>query len=197
MRACMGLLRLWVGALMRAVVRGGLNEANKVHLVLDEAASLGHGMNALNDAVDKYRAYGIRCQFYYQSMGQLKLCWPEDQGQTLLSNSSQVFFAVNDLPTAEYVSNRLGTATIIVGSGGSNTGQLQLDPVRWVRGRLLELRHVLGPQRQLVADRPQALDPGRVHESRPAHGHHVRAGRPAGGHALVEIFRGERAHAPS
>jgi type IV secretion system protein VirD4 len=123
MRACMGLLRLWVGALMRAVVRGGLNETNKVHLILDEAASLGHGMNALNDAVDKYRAYGIRCQFYYQSMGQLKLCWPEDQGQTLLSNSSQVFFAVNDLPTAEYVSNRLGTATVPVASGGSNTGR--------------------------------------------------------------------------
>jgi type IV secretion system protein VirD4 len=56
-------------------------------------------------------------------MGQLKLCWPEDQGQTLLSNSSQVFFGVNDLPTAEYVSNRLGSATIIVASGGSNTGR--------------------------------------------------------------------------
>ncbi|WP_161967276.1 type IV secretory system conjugative DNA transfer family protein [Fimbriiglobus ruber] len=123
MQACMGLLRLWVGTLMRVIVRGGLNEENKVHFVLDEAASLGHGMNSLKDAVDKYRAYGIRCQFYYQSMGQLKLCWPEDQGQTLLSNTSQVFFAVNDLPTAEYVSNRLGSATIPVASGGSTTGR--------------------------------------------------------------------------
>ncbi len=122
MRACMGLLRLWVGALMRAVVRGGLQEANKVHFLLDEAATLGHGMNALADAVDKYRGYGIRCQFYYQSMGQLKLCWPEDQGQTLLSNATQVFFGVNDVPTAEYVSSRLGESTIVVTSGGSNTG---------------------------------------------------------------------------
>jgi type IV secretion system protein VirD4 len=123
MQACMGLLRLWVGTLMRAIVRGGLQETNKIHFVLDEAASLGHGMKAISDAVDKYRGYGIRCQFYYQSMGQLKLCWPEDQGQTLLSNTSQVFFAVNDLPTAEYVSNRIGSATILVGSGGSSTGR--------------------------------------------------------------------------
>jgi type IV secretion system protein VirD4 len=123
MQACMGLLRLWVGTLMRAIVRGGLQESNKIHFVLDEAASLGHGMKAISDAVDKYRGYGIRCQFYYQSMGQLKLCWPEDQGQTLLSNSSQVFFAVNDLPTAEYVSNRMGSATIPVASGGSSTGR--------------------------------------------------------------------------
>lgn len=122
-QACMGLLRLWVGSLMRAVVRGGLQESNKVHFILDEAASLGHDLKAIANAVDKYRGYGIRCQFYYQSMGQLKLCWPEDLGQTLLSNSSQVFFAVNDLPTAEYVSNRMGAATIPVASGGSSTGR--------------------------------------------------------------------------
>lgn len=94
---------------------------NKVHFVLDEAASLGH-MEALDDAVDKYRAYKIRLQFYYQSLGQLNLCWPTDKGQTLLSNVSQVFFGVNDLPTAEYVSNRLGEETIAITSGGTSTG---------------------------------------------------------------------------
>ena len=35
---------------------------------------------------------------------------------------SQVFFGVNDLPTAEYVSNRLGESTIVVSSGGTSTG---------------------------------------------------------------------------
>jgi type IV secretion system protein VirD4 len=40
----------------------------------------------------------------------------------LLSNVSQVFFGVNDLPTAEYVSNRLGEATITVTSGGTSSG---------------------------------------------------------------------------
>ena len=41
-----------------------------MHFVLDEAASLGH-MDALDDAVDKFRGYGVRLQFYFQSLGQL------------------------------------------------------------------------------------------------------------------------------
>jgi len=121
MRAQSPLLRLWIGALLRAVVRGGLQDHTKVHFVLDEAASLGH-MEALDDAVDKYRGYGVRLQFYYQSLGQLRKCFPDGQEQTLLSNVSQVFFAVNDLPTAEYVSNRLGEETIEITSGGTSTG---------------------------------------------------------------------------
>jgi type IV secretion system protein VirD4 len=93
---------------------------NHVHFVLDEAASLGH-LDALDDAVDKYRGYGVRLQFYYQSVGQLKKCWPDGQDQTLLSNVSQVFFGVNDQQTADYVSARLGEQTITVDSGGSGT----------------------------------------------------------------------------
>ena len=71
-------------------------------------------MDALDDAVDKYRGYGVRLQFYFQSVSQLRKCFPDGQDQTLLSNVSQVFFGINDLPTAEYVSNRLGEATIVV-----------------------------------------------------------------------------------
>ena len=95
--------------------------SNNVTFVLDEAASLGR-MDALDDAVDKYRGYGVRLQFYYQSVSQLRKCFPDGQEQTLLSNVSQVFFSVNDLPTAEYVSNRLGESTIVVDSGGTSTG---------------------------------------------------------------------------
>jgi type IV secretion system protein VirD4 len=116
-----GLLRLWIGAALRAVVDGGLQEQNKVHFILDEAASLGR-MDCLDDAVDKYRGYGVRLQFYYQSMGQLRECWGEGGDTTLLSNTTQVFFGVNDQQTSEYVSARLGEATIVVDSGGTNTG---------------------------------------------------------------------------
>jgi type IV secretion system protein VirD4 len=120
-RAQSALLRMWIGSLLRAVVRGGLQERNKVHFVLDEAASLGH-MDALDDAVDKYRGYGVRLQFYYQSVSQLRKSFPDGQDQTLLSNVTQVFFRVNDMPTAEYVSNRLGEQTIVVRSGGTSVG---------------------------------------------------------------------------
>lgn len=120
MRAQSPLLRLWIGSMLRAVVKGGLQETTKVHFVLDEAASLGH-MDALDDAVDKLRGYGVRLQLYFQSLGQLKKCFPEGQDQTLLSNVTQVFFGVNDPQTAEYVSNRLGEETILVESGGTGS----------------------------------------------------------------------------
>jgi type IV secretion system protein VirD4 len=121
MRAQLGLLRLWISSLLRAVVKGGLQEKTKVHFVLDEAASLGH-MDALDDAVDKLRGYGVRLQFYLQSMAQLMKLGNQGQGQTLLSNVTQVFFGVNDQQTAEYVSKRLGEETIIVDSGGTSSG---------------------------------------------------------------------------
>lgn len=121
MRAQSALLRMWIGSLLRAVIRGGLQEAKKVHFILDEAASLGH-LDVVDDAIDKYRGYGVRLQLYYQSLGQLKRCFPEGQEQTLLSNTSQVFFGVNDPATADFVSARLGEQTIVVDSGGTNSG---------------------------------------------------------------------------
>lgn len=121
MRAQAALLRMWIFTLLRAVVRGGLQERNKVHFILDEAASLGR-MEALDDAIDKYRGYGVRLQLYYQSLGQVKTNFPEGRDQTLLSNTNQIFAGVNDYITAENVSNRLGEGTIIVDSGGSSSG---------------------------------------------------------------------------
>lgn len=116
------LLRLWIGSMLRVRVKGGAGEHNKVHFVLDEAASLGR-LEVLDDAVDKYRGYGVRLMFFYQSLGQLKKCWGNDGGdQTLLSNTTQMFFGVNDHQTAEFVSNRLGEETIVVESGGTSKG---------------------------------------------------------------------------
>lgn len=114
------MVRMWLDTLMRAVVKGGLSN-RRVHFVIDEAASLGH-MVQLENAVDKYRGYGIRCQFYYQSIGQLRKCWPNGQDQTLLSNVTRIFFGVNDIQTAEQVSKELGKSTIINRSGGTSTG---------------------------------------------------------------------------
>ena len=121
MRAQSPLLRMWIGSLLRAVVREGLQEWNKVHFVLDEAASLGR-MDAIDDGLDKLRGYGVRLLFFYQSVSQLKKCFPDGQDQVVLGNVSQVFFGTMELSTAEYVSNRLGEQTIVVSSGGMSTG---------------------------------------------------------------------------
>jgi len=80
-------------------------------------------MDVLDDAIDKYRGYGVRLLLLYQSLGQLKECFPNGQEQTLLSNTTQVFFGVNDPQTAEYVSNRLGDFTQRVEGGGTNDGR--------------------------------------------------------------------------
>jgi type IV secretion system protein VirD4 len=94
---------------------------SKVYFILDEMASLEH-LTAIDDAVDKYRGYGVRLICLFQSIGQLRRCFPDGQEQTLLSNTTQVFFGVNDQQTAELVSARLGEETIVVESGGSSRG---------------------------------------------------------------------------
>lgn len=121
MRASAGLLRTWISSCLRAVIKRGLDPKHLVHFILDEAASLGH-LEAIEDALDKYRGYGCRLQFYYQSPGQLKKCFPNGQDQTLLSNTTQIYFGVNDTATADLVSARLGEQTVIVESGGSSYG---------------------------------------------------------------------------
>ena len=76
MRAQLPLLRMWISSLLRAVVSQGLDEKRKVHFVLDETSSLGH-LDCIDDAIDKYRGYGVRLIMAFQSMGQLNLCFPD------------------------------------------------------------------------------------------------------------------------
>jgi type IV secretion system protein VirD4 len=104
------------------VVNEGLGESRLVHAVLDEAASLQANFGVLEDAVDKFRGYGLRCQFYYQSYGQLPKCWPKDQGTTLLSNTAKIFAGTADMQTASLISSMLGKYTQLVESGGDNIG---------------------------------------------------------------------------
>jgi type IV secretion system protein VirD4 len=64
----------------------------------------------------------VRLILIWQSLAQLRKVFPDGQDQNLLSNSTQVFFGVNDQQTAEYVSARLGEATITTSSGGTSSG---------------------------------------------------------------------------
>jgi type IV secretion system protein VirD4 len=124
MRAQSALLRVWIGSLMRASIQGGIQEYQKNHFILDEAASLGH-LEIIDDAVDKFRGFGIRLQFYFQSAAQLKKCFPHGQDSTLLSNTSQIYFGTNTVAEAEQISSRLGESTVVVESGGQSSGRTQ------------------------------------------------------------------------
>ena len=117
LRTQSGLLRMWINTMFGAVVKAGLSNRRRVQFVIDEAASLGH-MDIMLDALTQFRGYGVRLLLAYQSLGQLRECFPNGQDQTVLSNTSQIVFAVNDSATADFVSNRLGTWTQTVSSGG-------------------------------------------------------------------------------
>ena len=121
------LLRLWIGSFLRTIIRAGLQTTHRIHMLLDESAALGH-LACLDDALAIGRGYGLRIQWYFQSVSQIKKCFPEGQEQTLLSNTTQVFFAVNDYPTAEYVSARLGDETILIESGGVSRSRTRQTP---------------------------------------------------------------------
>jgi type IV secretion system protein VirD4 len=120
-RPMSGWTRVMVWAFFTSVVREGLGEDRLVHAVLDETASLEANFGALEDALDKYRGYGLRNHLFYQSYGQLIQKWPKDQGTTLLSNTSKIFMGISDMQTASLVSSMLGKTTIAVESTGHNT----------------------------------------------------------------------------
>lgn len=92
---------------------------NKVQFVVDEAATLGN-MPQIQHALDVGRGFGCHLTLIYQSCSQLKRCFPDGGDANVLANVTQVFFGVNELDTAEYVSKRLGEQTIVVESGGTS-----------------------------------------------------------------------------
>jgi len=116
-----GWVRMVIAGMLKAVMRGGLQEKNKVHFIFDEAAKLGP-MEAVRTALDAGAGYGVRCQFYYQSVGQLNQCWPNGESQSLLGQTAQIYFGVKDIETATQVSNVIGDATVYTSSGGWNEG---------------------------------------------------------------------------
>jgi type IV secretion system protein VirD4 len=95
---------------------------NKVYFVLDEFATVGH-LSVIEDAITTYRKFGVAIILFVQSIAQLHRCFPNGQHVTAMANVSQTYWALNDLDTAKYVSERLGEYTIVVSSGGTSTSR--------------------------------------------------------------------------
>lgn len=110
-------LMLWIH--IRACVRAGRMD-RPVHFMIDEAAAVGH-LDVIDDAIAMGRAYGIRLIFIFQSPGQLKKCFPENE-QTFLANTSQTYFATKDFETAKRISDSCGEQTIVVESESTSIG---------------------------------------------------------------------------
>jgi type IV secretion system protein VirD4 len=115
-----GLMRLWVVGMVRGIASAGANERNSVLFLLDEMGQIGH-IQILEDAVTLMRGYGIRLFFVFQSLGQLAKCFGTRATVFLDNIDTQIFFGVNTLETAEFVSKRMGVSTIRTHSTQTST----------------------------------------------------------------------------
>jgi len=94
---------------------------NPTNVIIDEAGSVGH-MDCITDVLNIGRGYSIKLQLYYQDYAQLERCWPKGGAQGLLANTTSIVFGINDYQTAEMISKRCGQETVVVESGGWNSG---------------------------------------------------------------------------
>lgn len=115
------LMRLWVTAFTKYTVSRGIKNPRTVNVILDECAAVmaGHG-DSLEEMLTVGRGFNLKVTAIFQSMAQLRKLFPPGQEGVLLANTSQIFFAVNEVEDAKYVASRLGEATIIVESGGTS-----------------------------------------------------------------------------
>ncbi len=108
-------LRATMSALVRMAIRHGCGGGECLFLC-DEAAMLGVNNDALESALQLGRSGGVRLALFYQSMAQVEAAFPEKKGLVVSNCDARIFWAVNDIETAETVSKMLGNSTITVES---------------------------------------------------------------------------------
>lgn len=115
MDSCRRWLRLLVGCALNAVISARMRRADvgaeRVLLLLDEFPALG-AMPPLERAVALARGYGVTCWMLAQDVAQLRALYPT-AWPTFVANAGVVqAFGTNDVETATYLSEMLGTATV-------------------------------------------------------------------------------------
>lgn len=83
-----GLLRAWVGSLLKLMTQRRSQPEVETLFIIDEAAQLKY-MDTLKQAVTLLRGYGVRIWSFWQDLEQLKSCYPDDW-KTIINNSTSV-----------------------------------------------------------------------------------------------------------
>jgi type IV secretion system protein VirD4 len=117
---------MWL-RLMLSVLIAQLSDARRsdypVLFIVDECAALGR-LEILETAIGLMRGYGLKLWLIFQDLPQLKSVYA-GRWESFISNSGvKQFFNVNDLVTADFVSQYLGNETLRVQSD-SISGQNQ------------------------------------------------------------------------
>jgi type IV secretion system protein VirD4 len=112
--SCRRWLRLLVGCALNALISARTRQGNageRVLLLLDEFPTLG-AMPPLERAVALARGYGVTCWMLAQDLAQLRALYPT-AWSTFVANAGVVqAFGTNDVETATYLSEMLGTTTV-------------------------------------------------------------------------------------
>ena len=133
----------------------------KTLFLLDEFAQIRH-MPCFPIARGMGRTYGFRLWTFFQDIGQIKSIWGKEDAQGWFANAEvRQYFNINENETARYISEELGTETVLVASdsatesnqrgrqaGGS--GQGGLSPYSRALKLPQEVRDV-GAYEQLIA----------------------------------------------
>jgi type IV secretion system protein VirD4 len=112
LKAYPGIGRVIIGSLMKAMVQADGLHKKRVLFCLDEVNLLGY-MNALEEARDRGRKYGITLLLIYQSLGQIDDAFGKTgTAQWLEGVSLVIYAAIKSMETAEQISKRCGETTI-------------------------------------------------------------------------------------
>mgnify|MGYP002623868776 CR=1 FL=1 len=102
----------WLRCLISVSI-GVMRNAHKPSIptlfILDEFPRLGGQINAVAEGFGILRGYGIKLWAFIQDIGQLQKDYP-DRWSSITANSTVQVFGVNDIETAEWLSQNLGTA---------------------------------------------------------------------------------------
>lgn len=122
-----GFLRVMVGSVINVLTRAKNQPRpkQKVLLLLDEAAALGH-LEPLERGVGYLRAYCTPL-LVFQDMAQLRAIYRR-AGSFLANASCKVFFNVADIDAARFVSEIIGHTTSL--SRNEGTSRSNADPLR-------------------------------------------------------------------
>ena len=99
------------------------NDKPPVLFILDEFPQLGY-MRPIEEALAYIAGYGVRLWLFVQDIAQLRLHYKNSWPTFIANTDTKCFFGVNDIETANWVSEILGATTVddfTYTSGSSNT----------------------------------------------------------------------------
>ncbi len=112
---CRRWLRLMVASAIDALIRTPGPPRERVLFLLDEFPALGY-MPPLERAISLARGYGGTCWLLAQDLSQLRALYPVTWSSFIANAGVVQAFGTNDVETATYLSDMLGTTTVRVAS---------------------------------------------------------------------------------